>query len=190
MKSAETKKLTGMVVEAEEKDWWLLEFGELDGEDRLLLSPVQKIDQEWRFFVVAGEVVAGSQYRHDGVRRQNEPVSDLVWEEARRPGSSGGLDREPGLSPPAAPKPPARRGRRPPFAGPPDNGQGRGPESTPGGAFSPPRSRQDRQPGGQRRLRGRKREKNGMEAGGTRVPPASTASYGPIKREKASGEGA
>lgn len=50
----------------------------------MVLSPVQKIDQEWRFFLVDGQVVAGSQYRHDGVRRLNEPVAPAVWEQARR----------------------------------------------------------------------------------------------------------
>lgn len=84
IKSVRDKLHTGMVIEPEDKNWWIVEQTEPDGEDEMLLSPVQKISQEWRFFIVDGKVISGSQYRHDGVRRLREPVADWVWDTAQK----------------------------------------------------------------------------------------------------------
>ena len=84
IKSVKDKLHAGMVIEPEDKDWWIVEQSEPNADDEMLLSPVQKISQEWRFFLVDGKVITGSQYRHDGVRRLKEPVADRVRDTAQR----------------------------------------------------------------------------------------------------------
>jgi hypothetical protein len=85
VKSVDPKVLTGMVLEGvKDKEWWIEEYEHLHNEDRLVISPVQQIVQEWRFFIVAGEVVTGSQYKHDGILRIREPITEEVWKLARR----------------------------------------------------------------------------------------------------------
>ena len=85
IKSADPKVLTGMVLEgAGDQAWWTVEYDHLKDEDRLVVSPVQKIVQEWRFFIVNGQIVTGSQYKHDGVLRIREPIPDAVWRQAQR----------------------------------------------------------------------------------------------------------
>jgi hypothetical protein len=92
IKSADPKVLTGMVLEYDsrtsptisDREWWLIEYDHLKDEDRLVISPVQKIVQEWRFFIVNGKVVTGSQYKHDGVLRIRESIPDAVWRQAHR----------------------------------------------------------------------------------------------------------
>ena len=84
VKSVSPKVLTGMVLEGPEATWWLEEYSGLDESEVLVVSPVCDIIQEWRFFLVDGEVVAGSQYRHDGITRIREPIAPEVWDRARR----------------------------------------------------------------------------------------------------------
>ena len=85
IKSIDPKVLTGLVWEAEtDKNIWLDEYTHLKDEDELVLSPVQNITQEWRFFIISGKIVTGSQYKHDGILRWREPISDEVWKQARR----------------------------------------------------------------------------------------------------------
>ena len=85
IKSADPKVLTGMVLEGEEdKGWWIEEYTHLKDEDRLVISPVKKIEREWRFFIVDGKVVTGSQYKNSGILRIREPITDAVWRQARR----------------------------------------------------------------------------------------------------------
>ena len=83
IKSADPKVLTGMVIEPDERDQWTIEYGHLDGNEVLMTSRAQKIDQEWRFFIVNNKVVAGSQYRLDGILRIREPIPQHVWDCAR-----------------------------------------------------------------------------------------------------------
>jgi len=84
VKSRKPKLVTGMVLEPEKDDWdtWVIEHAHLDGDAVLAVSPIQKIDKEWRFFVIDGEVVTGSLYRRDGYRCIYEPISQEVWDEA------------------------------------------------------------------------------------------------------------
>jgi hypothetical protein len=93
IKSVDPKVLTGMVLESDnppisttisEKEWWLIEYEHLKDEDRLVISPVQSIEREWRFFIVNGEIVTGSQYKHDGLLRIREPIAENVWKQVRR----------------------------------------------------------------------------------------------------------
>jgi len=92
IKSADPKVLTGMVLEYDsrtsptisDREWWMIENEHLKDDDRLVISPVQKIVQEWRFFIVNGKVVTGSQYKHDGLLRIREPISEAVWIQANR----------------------------------------------------------------------------------------------------------
>jgi hypothetical protein len=83
VKSVDAKVLTGMVLEGPDKSWWMEEYSHLMDTDVLTVSPVRTIDQEWRFFLVDGEVVAGSQYRKDGCLRHRAPIEPEVWAQAR-----------------------------------------------------------------------------------------------------------
>jgi len=86
VKSVTVKALNGMVLEPDKHDWdtWLIEHSELNGSDLLVLSPVHRIEREWRFFVVDGQVVTGSTYRRDGYRAKMHPVSPAAWAAADR----------------------------------------------------------------------------------------------------------
>lgn len=84
VKSVEAKVLSGMVLEGPDAAWWLEEYAELDDLAAIVVSPVEAIAQEWRFFVVDGSVAAGSQYMHDGVKRIREPITEEVWRRARQ----------------------------------------------------------------------------------------------------------
>lgn len=83
VKSVEPKVLSGMVLEGPDKEWWLEEQRHLAAYEMLVVSPIERIDQEWRFFIVEGEVVAGSQYKHDGLLRIREPIEGFIWKTAR-----------------------------------------------------------------------------------------------------------
>ena len=72
-----------MVLEPALRDQWTIKYHHLDGNDVLMTSRAQKIDQEWRFFIVNDDVVAGSQYRLEGILQIREPVPEHVWECAR-----------------------------------------------------------------------------------------------------------
>jgi hypothetical protein len=81
VKSVEVKVLTGMVLEPEVDDWlcWTEERADLDEDAVLVISLYRKLEKEWRFFIVDGEVVAGSTYRRDGYSCLTEPISDDTW---------------------------------------------------------------------------------------------------------------
>jgi len=64
IKSADPKVLTGQVIEVEEKTDWISEHDHLKDETVLVTSTPRIIDQEWRFWISCGEVVAGSQRLH------------------------------------------------------------------------------------------------------------------------------
>jgi hypothetical protein len=49
----------------------------------VLVAPVKVILREWRFFVVNGVVVSGSQYAHLGRRDRSAQIDSDVWEFAR-----------------------------------------------------------------------------------------------------------
>ena len=78
-------KFKGQVLEPEKEDWdnWLIEHSHLDGEDLIVISPVQKIDKEWRFFVLDGQIITGSLYKRDGYLCVREPITEEVWQVAR-----------------------------------------------------------------------------------------------------------
>jgi hypothetical protein len=84
VKSIAPKILTGMVLEGSDVAWWLEEYASLADDEAIVVSPVQAIEREWRFFVIDRKVVAGSQYRHDGILRIREPIPANVWEQARK----------------------------------------------------------------------------------------------------------
>jgi hypothetical protein len=81
-KSIDPKNLTGMVLEPckQDHDDWLIEHSWLDGAVELVLAPAleQKIESEWRFFILDGKVVTGSSYRWLGARRTNLPLTDAL----------------------------------------------------------------------------------------------------------------
>jgi hypothetical protein len=83
IKSIEPKKLTGMVLEVEDKEWFEKEYY-IDPNEKLVISPCcDRIVQEWRFFILSGEVIVGSQYKHDGVLRIREPIPEYIWKKSR-----------------------------------------------------------------------------------------------------------
>jgi ATP-grasp domain, R2K clade family 3 len=82
VKSVEAKVLTGMILEGPDVGWFTKEYTHLKDDDSIVISPVAEIAQEWRFFVVDGRVVAGSQYKHDGVKRIREPIGEGAWTRA------------------------------------------------------------------------------------------------------------
>ena len=86
IKSIDPKVLTGSIFEPEEHTLFLDEYTHLEDSDQLVVSDVcpYKIVQEWRFFLWKGEIVTGSQYRHDGILRTREKVSDETWKIARK----------------------------------------------------------------------------------------------------------
>jgi hypothetical protein len=88
IKSVDPKVLTGMVLEGPDRGWWAEEYTHIPDEAMLVMSPVRKIKQEWRFFIVDRKPVAASQYKHDGVLRIKESVPfwlwDIVWERAQQ----------------------------------------------------------------------------------------------------------
>jgi ATP-grasp domain, R2K clade family 3 len=79
VKSVEAKVLPGMVLEGPDSRWWFEEYANLKDDAAIVISPVQDIEHEWRFFVIDGRVVTGSQYKHDGVKRLREPIAEPVW---------------------------------------------------------------------------------------------------------------
>lgn len=85
IKSIESKILSGMVLEGnEDYDWWNEEYNYLKNDDLMILCPVHDIIQEWRFFIINGQIISGSQYKHDHILRIKEPISDIVWNKARK----------------------------------------------------------------------------------------------------------
>lgn len=76
IKSVQSKKLTGMVIEPEkaDRDAWLIEQSHLDRTELLTASPIHNIETECRFFVVEGKIVAGSTYRWLGCRSIRRPI--------------------------------------------------------------------------------------------------------------------
>lgn len=85
-KSVAVKEMTGDVLEVskQDKDDWTIEFSHLDGDAELLLSEPVRLKGEWRFFVVGGDVISGSTYRLDGVKRRMVPIPDLIWRAVRK----------------------------------------------------------------------------------------------------------
>jgi len=86
IKSVKEKEVTGMVIEPvkEDKDTWLIEHSELDGNDILIIAPALNIETECRFFVIQGEVVAGSTYRWLGCRTIRRPIDQGMWDYVRQ----------------------------------------------------------------------------------------------------------
>lgn len=52
-------------------------------DDRVIFAPVKGIHVEWRFFVVDGKVITGSQYRRDGELRSTPYIPEYVMRHAQ-----------------------------------------------------------------------------------------------------------
>lgn len=79
------KPFAGKVLTPAQLSWGSLEFG-FYYEDRqlpIVLRPWHPIAREWRFVVVGGEVVAGSEYVAQGRRAETTPVDKAVWRRAQ-----------------------------------------------------------------------------------------------------------
>ena len=87
------KAFTGLTINPDElQDWQRRVKGgeqstrtELLSEDTaVIVAPVKVIYREWRFFVVDGQVVSGSQYAHLGRRDRCEQIDSDVWSYAKQ----------------------------------------------------------------------------------------------------------
>ena len=85
VKSSDPKILTGMVLEGNiDQSWWIEEYSHISDDANLVISPVQEIEQEWRFFLIDGKIITGSQYKHNGILRIREPIPENIWKQAHR----------------------------------------------------------------------------------------------------------
>jgi len=82
IKSKEVKELTGMVLEGEDKDWWLKEYSDLTSDVEICCSPAQNIEKEWRFWIIDGNIVTGSQYKRNGCLAIKSPIENSVFNKA------------------------------------------------------------------------------------------------------------
>lgn len=83
IKPLKIKQFTGFVIEPEDELWWKEEYPDISLNSEIILSKVQNIQQEWRFFIIDRKVVAGSQYRHNNMFRIYEKVEEKVWDVAQ-----------------------------------------------------------------------------------------------------------
>lgn len=85
IKPTGAKTFAGQVIEVEEYEGWFDEYGIVLKDDlEICCSPVQKIEREWRFFVVDGQVVTGSQYKKYGLWIIKEPISSAIYKLAQQ----------------------------------------------------------------------------------------------------------
>lgn len=86
------KQFTGTVIKAKEWYDWLSDAVEcvsqgsyrIDESDRLVIAPPQKIDAEWRWFIVGGKVISGSQYKLNGKWEKERIVDRQLICEAQK----------------------------------------------------------------------------------------------------------
>jgi hypothetical protein len=78
------KYFAGQVIEVEERIGWLAEYSLILTDNiEICCSPLHKIEQEWRFFIVGGKVITGSSYKKWGCVITKEAVSDQIFKIAQ-----------------------------------------------------------------------------------------------------------
>lgn len=81
------KAFSGAVLQGDELKLWmgrLVAEPSFDNDTTVCISLAREILAEWRWFVVGGEVVDGSMYRHAGVRSSSHETDAAVVREAQR----------------------------------------------------------------------------------------------------------
>jgi hypothetical protein len=80
IKPIAVKEFTGMVLEGiEDKDWFIQEYSALDSKLKIICSPALNIEREWRFWIVGGKVITGSQYKKNGCLAIKAPIEDRIY---------------------------------------------------------------------------------------------------------------
>ena len=72
-----------MVLEGEDRNWWMKEYSDLDSNIILCCSPAKNIEREWRFWIIDGEVVTGSQYKKNGCLAIKAPIDENILNKAK-----------------------------------------------------------------------------------------------------------
>lgn len=87
------KAFSGLTLNPDELEDWQKRVNEGEQSTRtellslttpVIVAPVKVILREWRFFVVNGEIITGSQYAHLGRRDRSAQIDNDVWDHARR----------------------------------------------------------------------------------------------------------
>ena len=89
--SEDLKQFSGTVMTAGDAVEWLetacscdtSEHAQLKPTTRIIVSPVQDIQAEWRYFIVGGKIVSGSMYRHSGYMKLAEVTDESTIKEAQ-----------------------------------------------------------------------------------------------------------
>lgn len=90
------KEFSGMVITPENFKAWqekAVAYGDtLNGDTLVAVSPVKKIRREWRFFVVNGNVVAGSLYKIGNMVKSDSNVDPEVYDFANKMANEWPMD--------------------------------------------------------------------------------------------------
>jgi hypothetical protein len=87
------KTFTGRIIEEDELTKWQFSINEgehssdsivLTNDTMVMVSPVKQILREWRFFVVGGKVISGSQYRDVYGLSESEMVDSYIYDYAQQ----------------------------------------------------------------------------------------------------------
>jgi hypothetical protein len=84
VKPVAVKEFTGMVLEGPDRDWFNEEYNELSGDLKICCSPIQKIEREWRFWIIDGKIITGSLYKKYGYLTIREPIGVDIWKAAEQ----------------------------------------------------------------------------------------------------------
>lgn len=78
---SDLKDFSGGVVEKTSRRKWFeeLSYGTIPVEQLVAVSPVRELEKEWRFVVRNNGVIAGSQYRSNGVLNTKDRVALMAW---------------------------------------------------------------------------------------------------------------
>jgi ATP-grasp domain, R2K clade family 3 len=80
----EVKTFVGQVIEPEEAATWAEENYLLKDDTELYMSDVHRIEREWRFFIIGGNIVAGSLYKRWGFLTIREPIDSAIRAQAEK----------------------------------------------------------------------------------------------------------
>lgn len=82
IKPINVKAIPGMVIEVEEQYILTKEYDYVSDNELLVISDLHKIEQEWRFFIVDGQIITGSSYKKNGYSCLRDPIKENILEAA------------------------------------------------------------------------------------------------------------